>query len=55
MISVSLSVADPEGFFRIQDPDFFPSRISDPTTTTKEEGGENLLSNLLSWSQILKI
>ncbi len=30
------SVADPGCLFQIPDPDFFPSRIPDPKTATKE-------------------
>jgi hypothetical protein len=37
-ISVSNSVADPGCLSRITDPDFYPSRIPDPTTAPKEEG-----------------
>jgi hypothetical protein len=37
-ISVSNSVADPGCLSRIPDPDFYPSRIPDPTTAPKEEG-----------------
>jgi hypothetical protein len=32
------SVADPGCLSRIPDPDFYPSRIPDPKTTTKERG-----------------
>ncbi len=32
------SVADPGCFSRIPDPDFYPSRIPDPKTGTKERG-----------------
>jgi hypothetical protein len=32
------SVADPGCLSRIPDPDFYPSRIPDPKTTTKEVG-----------------
>jgi hypothetical protein len=35
------SVADPGCFSRIPDPDFYPSRIPDPKTATKERGKEN--------------
>jgi hypothetical protein len=31
-------VADPGCLSRIPDPDFYPSRISDPKTATKERG-----------------
>jgi hypothetical protein len=39
---------------RIRDPDFYPSRIPDPTTATKEEGGKYLPSNFFSvlWIRI---
>jgi hypothetical protein len=33
-----LSVADPGCLSRIPDPDFYPSKIPDPTTAPKEEG-----------------
>jgi hypothetical protein len=36
------SVADPGCLSRIPDPDFFPSRIQDPKTATKERGEKNL-------------
>ncbi len=40
----SSSVADPGCLSRIPDPDFYPSRIPDPKTVTKEKGEEkNLL------------
>jgi hypothetical protein len=32
------SVADPGCLSRIPDPDFYPSRIPDPKTSTKERG-----------------
>jgi hypothetical protein len=32
------SVADPGSLSRISDPDFYPSRIPDPKTATKERG-----------------
>ncbi len=35
---VTNSVADPGCLSRIPDPDFYPSRIPDPKTTTKERG-----------------
>jgi hypothetical protein len=34
-------VADPECLSRIPDPDFYPSRIPDPKTVTKERGEKN--------------
>ncbi len=40
------SVADPGCLSRIPDPDFHPSRIPDPKTTTKKRGEKNLLSYL---------
>ncbi len=36
MLSVWISVADPGCLSRIPDPDFYPSRIPDPKTATKE-------------------
>jgi hypothetical protein len=38
------SVADPGCLSRIPYTDFYPSRIPDPTTAPKEEGGKNFLS-----------
>jgi hypothetical protein len=35
---LSNSVADPGCLSRIPDPDFYPSRIPDPKTATKERG-----------------
>ncbi len=35
------SVADPGCLSRIPDTDFYPSRISDPKTATKERGKKN--------------
>jgi hypothetical protein len=35
---VPVSVADPGCLSRISDPDFYPSRIPDPKTATKERG-----------------
>jgi hypothetical protein len=40
------SVAEPGCLSRIPDPDFYPFRIPDPKTATKESGEKNLLSNL---------
>jgi hypothetical protein len=40
------SVADPGCLFRIPDPDFYPFRIPNPKTATKERGKKNLLSTL---------
>jgi hypothetical protein len=34
-------VADPGCLSRIPDPDFYPSRIPDPKTTTKERSEKN--------------
>jgi hypothetical protein len=47
LVKIVSSVADP-GFI-ILDPDFYPSRISDPgsNNSNKREGGKNLLSYLL--------
>jgi hypothetical protein len=36
--AITFSVADPGCLSRIPDPDFFPSRIPDPKTATKERG-----------------
>ncbi len=36
---VTCSVADPGCLSQIPDPDFYPSRISDPTTAIKGGGG----------------
>jgi hypothetical protein len=36
--SLLCSVADPECLSRIPDPDFYPSRIPDPKTATKDRG-----------------
>jgi hypothetical protein len=38
LASVASSVADPGCLSRIPDPGFYPSRISDPKTVTKESG-----------------
>jgi hypothetical protein len=38
MKSVVRSLADPGCLSRISDPDFYPSRIPDPKTATKERG-----------------
>jgi hypothetical protein len=35
---IKFSVADPGCLSRIPDPDFYPSRIPDPKTATKERG-----------------
>jgi hypothetical protein len=40
--SVKSSVADPGCSSRIPDPDFYPSRIPDPKTATKERGEKKL-------------
>jgi hypothetical protein len=37
------SVADPGCLSRIPDPDFYPSRISDPKTGTKESGEKKIV------------
>jgi hypothetical protein len=41
------SIADPGCFFRIPDPDFYPSPFSDPgsSKSNKRGGGENLFSS----------
>jgi hypothetical protein len=36
-------VADPRCLVRIPNPDFYPSRIPDPTAATIEEGEKNML------------
>jgi hypothetical protein len=38
-----ISVADPGCLSRIPDPDFYPSRIPDPKTGTKEKGEKKLV------------
>ncbi len=38
---LSTSVADPGCLSRIPDPDFYPSRIPDPKTATKDRGEKN--------------
>ena len=43
---IIISVADPRCLSRIPDPDFYPSRIPDSKTATKERGEKNLLSYL---------
>ena len=40
------SVADPGCVSRIPDPDFYPSRIPDPKTATKERVEKNLMAYL---------
>jgi hypothetical protein len=37
------SVADPGCLFPIPDPDFYPSRIPDPKTATKESGEKKIV------------
>jgi hypothetical protein len=37
------SVADPGCLSRIPDPDFYPTRIPDPKTATKERGEKKLV------------
>jgi hypothetical protein len=41
-LRVFLSVTDPGCLSRIPDPDFYPSRIPDPKTATKESGEKKL-------------
>ncbi len=41
-ISVATSVADPGCLSRIPDPDFYPFRIPDPKTASKERGEKKL-------------
>jgi hypothetical protein len=45
MIEFLLSVADPGCLSRIQDPDFYPSRISDPGSknSNKREGEKKIV------------
>ncbi len=43
MIWLGGSVADPGCLSRIPDPDFYPSRIPDPKTATKERGEKKLV------------
>jgi hypothetical protein len=38
LVIIPISVADPGCLSRIPDPDFYPSRIPDPKTATKERG-----------------
>ncbi len=47
---IKTSVADPGCLSRIPDPDFYPSRIPDPKTATKERGEKK---NLLSYRTFL--
>jgi hypothetical protein len=42
---VAASVSDPGCLSRIPDPDFYPSRISDPKTATKERGEKKYVRN----------
>jgi hypothetical protein len=42
------SVADPGCLFRIPDPDFYPSRIPDPTRSKKDVGGKICLEPQIS-------
>jgi hypothetical protein len=46
------SVADPGCLSRIPDPDFYPSRIPDPKTATKERDEKKFLSYLFLQAQI---
>jgi hypothetical protein len=39
----TIRVADPGCLSRIPDPDFYPSRIPDPKTATKERGGKKFV------------
>jgi hypothetical protein len=41
VIELFTSVADPGCLSRIPDPDFYPCRIPDPKTATKERGEKN--------------
>jgi hypothetical protein len=41
-VSLPTSVSDPGSLSRIPDPDFYPSRIPDPKTATKERGGKKI-------------
>jgi hypothetical protein len=47
------SVADPGCLSRIPDPDFYPSRIPDPKTATKERGGKKF--DVILFTKLSKI
>ncbi len=49
------SVADPECLSRIPDPHFYPSRIPDPKTATKERGGKKIFSYFFCCNKFHKI
>jgi hypothetical protein len=49
------SVADPGCLSRIPDPDFYPSRIPDPKTATKERGEKKFFVNFLCSHKFHKI
>jgi hypothetical protein len=49
------SVADPGCLSRIPDPDFYPSRIPDPKTATKERGEKICCHNFLCSHKFHKI
>jgi hypothetical protein len=42
-VNLLISVADPGCLSRIPDPDFYPSRIPDLKTATKERGEKKLI------------
>jgi hypothetical protein len=49
------SVADPGCLSWIPDPDFYPSRIPDPTTAQKEEGEKFVCPSIFCSHKCLKI
>jgi hypothetical protein len=53
--SIFCSVADPGCLSRIPDPDFYPSRIPDPKTATKERGEKNNFQTFLCSHKFHKI
>jgi hypothetical protein len=48
---ITISVADPRCLSRIPDPDFYPSRIPDPKTETKERGEKECVAHNFLCSQ----
>jgi hypothetical protein len=55
IVSAEPSVADPGCLSRIPDTDFYPSRIPDPKTATKERGERNCCHNFLCSHKFHKI
>jgi hypothetical protein len=55
IFTVVCSVADPGCLSRIPNPDFYPSRILDPKTATKEKSEKNLLSSFFCSHKFHKI